>query len=96
MGRHVPKEPQRGHEARPASGRTQLYRAGCGREWEVLSAEPDLAYTEQAFAECPACPHRVEPEGAAPFCTLRPADAPHPFAALGQLLGLEEEEKRKS
>lgn len=58
------------------------FRAGCGREWLVTSAEPDLAYTEQAFPECPACPHRVEPQGGPPFCTLRPASAAHPFAAL--------------
>ncbi|MFC6616512.1 hypothetical protein [Deinococcus radiophilus] len=29
--------------------------------------------------------HTVEPEGAAPFCTLRPVDTPHPFAALAGL-----------
>ncbi|MDV6376076.1 hypothetical protein [Deinococcus arenicola] len=58
------------------------FRAGCGRKWVVATAEPDLAYTEQAFPECPTCSHRVEPEGAQPFCTLRPAGAPHPFAAL--------------
>ena len=63
----------------------QLYRAGCGREWEVASAEPDLAYTEQAFPECPTCPHRVEPEGTLPFCTLRPVGTAHPFAALAGL-----------
>ena len=70
---------------RPTPPAEQVYRAGCGREWAIVSAEPDLAYTEQAFPECPSCPHRVEPEGAAPFCTLRPVDAPHPFAALGGL-----------
>ena len=63
----------------------QLYRAGCGREWEVASAEPDLAYTEQAFPECSTCPHRVEPEGTLPFCTLRPVGTAHPFAALAGL-----------
>ncbi|ANC72318.1 hypothetical protein [Deinococcus radiodurans] len=63
----------------------QLYRAGCLREWEVASAEPDLAYTEQAFPECPTCPHRVEPEGTLPFCTLRPVGTAHPFAALAGL-----------
>ncbi|MFC4455848.1 hypothetical protein [Deinococcus sonorensis] len=65
----------------------QTYRAGCGREWSFASREPDLAYTEQAFADCPGCPHRVEPEGAPPFCTLRPENTPHPFAALAALLG---------
>lgn len=51
----------------------------------MVSTEPDLAYTDQAFAECPACPHRVEPEGTLPFCTLRPAKTAHPFAALAGL-----------
>ncbi|ADU02200.1 hypothetical protein [Deinococcus deserti] len=62
------------------------FRAGCGREWSMTSAEPDLAYTEQAFPECPACMHRVEPEGGPPFCTLRPAGTAHPFAALAGLV----------
>ena len=62
-----------------------MFRAGCGREWQVLSAEPDLAYTEQAFPECPVCFHRVEPEGAPPFCTLRPVTTSHPFAGLAGL-----------
>lgn len=64
----------------------QTYRAGCERTWDLVSAEPDLAYTEQAFPECPACPHRVEPEGAGPFCTLRPVNTPHPFAGLAGLM----------
>ncbi|MPY66288.1 hypothetical protein F8S09_06195 [Deinococcus sp. SDU3-2] len=58
------------------------FRSGCAREWTLASAEADLAYTEQAFPECPTCPHRVEPEGTLPFCTLRPVGAAHPFAAL--------------
>lgn len=70
--------------ARPAPAPV-TFRAGCAREWVVVSAEPDLAYTEQAFPECPACPHRVEPEGAPPFCTLRPAGSAHPFAVLAGL-----------
>lgn len=61
------------------------FRAGCHREWVVVTAEPDLAYTEQAFPECPTCPHRVEPDGAAPFCTLRPVGTAHPFAVLAGL-----------
>lgn len=65
--------------------RTVTFRAGCAREWHLASAEADLAYTELAFPECPYCPHRVEPEGARPFCTLRPAGAGHPFAALAGL-----------
>lgn len=51
----------------------------------LASSEADLAYTEQAFPECPECPHRVEPEGGPPFCTLRPVSTPHPFAALAGL-----------
>ncbi|WP_231557306.1 hypothetical protein [Deinococcus sp. YIM 77859] len=51
----------------------------------MASAELDLAYTEQAFSECPQCPHRVEPEGGPAFCTLRPRGAAHPFAALAGL-----------
>jgi hypothetical protein len=46
---------------------------------------PDYAYVEQAFAECPTCPHRVEPEGGPPFCTLRPREALNPFSVLGGL-----------
>ncbi len=61
------------------------FRAGCGREWVLNSSEADLAYTEQAFPECPFCPHRVEPEGGPPFCTLRPVNTPHPFAGLAGL-----------
>ncbi|MEF2276848.1 hypothetical protein V3W47_00965 [Deinococcus sp. YIM 134068] len=68
---------------RPAAPVT--FRAGCEREWVVASTEPDLAYTEQAFPECPLCPHRVEPEGTLPFCTLRPVGTAHPFAALAGL-----------
>lgn len=72
--------------SRPGRAPTAVtFRAGCRREWTVATAEPDLAYTEQAFPECPTCPHRVEPEGAAPFCTLRPVGTAHPFAALAGL-----------
>ncbi|MFC4426227.1 hypothetical protein [Deinococcus navajonensis] len=52
----------------------------------MASAEADLAYTGQAFPECPVCIHRVEPEGSLPFCTLRPAGTAHPFAALADLV----------
>ncbi|MBI0447152.1 MULTISPECIES: hypothetical protein [Deinococcus] len=72
--------------ARPAPVALPVtFRAGCGREWTVVSAEPDLAYTEQAFPECPECLHRVEPEGGPPFCALRPVGTAHPFAALAGL-----------
>ena len=84
----------RGGVSSPRLSAVQTYRAGCERTWEIPSVESDLAYTEQAFPECPACPHRVEPEGAAgvmAFCTLRPVTAPHPFAGLAGLLdGLSE------
>ncbi|MFC5847017.1 hypothetical protein [Deinococcus petrolearius] len=78
----VPKPPRHSSQARPAD---TTYRAGCQRTWAVASAEPDLAYTEQAFPECPSCLHRVEPDGAPPFCTLRPVGSAHPFAALAAL-----------
>jgi hypothetical protein len=71
---------------RAAAPTPVTFRAGCSREWVVASREPDLAYTEQAFAECPTCPHRVEPADAAPFCTLRPVGTAHPFAALAGLV----------
>ncbi len=66
-----------------------VVRAGCGRTRGVSAAEVARAGASAAFAylaldypECPTCPHRVDPEGAASFCTWRPVDAPHPFAAL--------------
>ncbi|GAA5441579.1 hypothetical protein ACFQDE_11645 [Deinococcus caeni] len=62
------------------------FRAGCAREWVIESTEPDLAYTDQAFPECPTCPHRVEPDGGPPFCTLRPVGTAHPFAGLAGLI----------
>lgn len=62
------------------------FRAGCDRQWVIESAEPDLAYTDQAFPECPECPHRVEPDGGPPFCTLRPVGTAHPFASLAGLI----------
>ncbi len=73
--------------------RAPKVRAGCGRERVVPDASTvSWAYTELAFVECPTCPHRVTPDAAshAPgggpaFCVWRPVDAPHPFAALGDL-----------
>jgi hypothetical protein len=66
-----------------------LVRAGCGRSRTVPSdaaaargAPAVWAYLELAFVECPTCPHRVVPEGAAPFCAWRPDGTPHPFAVL--------------
>ena len=84
------RPPKRGGAA---TGRSEVFevvvRAGCGRTRGVAATEvaragaPSVwAYVALAFPECPTCPHRVDPEGAAPFCAWRPADAPHPFAAL--------------
>lgn len=83
----MPRPPNKAPRAASPSRPTETtYRAGCERTWAVVSAEPDLAYTDQAFPECPTCPHRVEPDGAAAFCTLRPVGAAHPFAALAGLV----------
>ncbi|WP_293909425.1 hypothetical protein [Deinococcus sp.] len=65
---------------------SQIYVAGCQRTWTMTSSESDLAYTELSFPECPECPHRVMPDGGPSFCTLRPASAAHPFAALAGLV----------
>ncbi|WP_170130945.1 hypothetical protein [Deinococcus yavapaiensis] len=72
---------------RPESFRAvkRVYRAGCGRSWELVSEASDFAYTRQEFADCPTCPHRVEAPESGAFCTLRPQDAPHPFASLASL-----------
>ena len=80
----MPKSRSRPIKPGPAASPV-TFRAGCLREWTLISAEADLAYTEQAFPECPGCPHRVEPQGTLPFCTLRPAASAHPFAALAGL-----------
>ena len=63
----------------------KTFQAGCRRTWELAAQEAELAYTALAFPECPTCPHRVEPEGGPPFCTLRPMATPHPFAGLAGL-----------
>lgn len=75
----------RARRTAPHASLPVTFRAGCGREWPLASPEADLAYTEQAFPECRACPHRVEPEGGPAFCTLRPTSTAHPFAALAGL-----------
>lgn len=59
--------------------------AGCGRSVKGPEDLNELAYTELAYPECPGCPHRLEPEGARPFCRWRAASSRHPFAALGAL-----------
>lgn len=59
--------------------------AGCGRQTKGPENEVDLAYTLLAFPECPACVHRLEPEGAPSFCRWLPADTPKAFAALASL-----------
>lgn len=61
------------------------FRAGCGREQTGPDKLRDLAYVALAYPECPTCEHRLEPDTAAPFCRWLPADAAHPFAALGDL-----------
>lgn len=63
-----------------SSGR---FRAGCGREADGPTDVGELAYTELAYAECPDCPHRLEPEGGPAFCRWLATDRPDPFAALG-------------
>lgn len=70
---------------RPAAPARVPFVAGCGRRWDGDAGEAELAYTALAFPECPACPHRVSPDGAGDFCTLRPEGAAHPFAALAAL-----------
>ena len=60
--------------------------AGCGRSQTGPDDLTELAYTALSFPECPACPHRLEPEDGPSFCRwLRPKpgeDHAHPFAAL--------------
>lgn len=80
MKRRSPAAP-----GRSAPQATVPFVAGCGRRWDGDAAHTELAHTALAFPECPACPHRVRPEGAADFCTLRPAGTAHPFAALATL-----------
>jgi len=82
LSRSPNKAPNR---LRPAALSAQIYQAGCARTWTLAAAEPDLAYTDLVFAECPECPHRVTPDGGPDFCTLRPQSAAHPFAALAAL-----------
>ncbi|ADI15771.1 hypothetical protein [Truepera radiovictrix] len=65
--------------------RSARFRAGCGRTCEGPAGLPELAYTELAYPECPACPHRLTPDGGPSFCRWLPQGAPHPFAALGAL-----------
>lgn len=60
--------------------------AGCGRQQQAPADLPEVAYIELAFAECPACIHRLEPKDAKPFCRWLPADRPHPFAGLADLV----------
>lgn len=60
----------------------ERFRAGCGREVEGPGEFEDLAYRDLAFAECPACVHRLTPEDGPAFCRWLRVDAPHPFATL--------------
>lgn len=67
------------------------FRAGCGRETPGPTDLHELAYTALEFPECPACRHRLEPEGRASFCRWLDPGRKDPFAALaGFREGLEE------
>ncbi len=72
-------------KGRASSPTRASYRAGCGRAWPEASAEPDLAYIALEFSECPACPHRLEPEDGPSFCRLLREGQAHPFAGLAGL-----------
>jgi hypothetical protein len=60
-------------------------RAGCQRTMTLETELTEIAYRALEYPECPTCPHRVEPEGAVPFCVWRDIDTPHPFASLAAL-----------
>jgi hypothetical protein len=64
----------------------RTFEAGCKRHMTVTTELSELAYDELSYPECPSCPHRVEPEAAAPFCVWRDVHEPHPFAGLAGLL----------
>ena len=57
-------------------------RAGCARTMVLETDLSEIAYRALEYPECPTCPHRVDPEGAAPFCVWRDENTPHPFAGL--------------
>jgi hypothetical protein len=61
------------------------FQAGCGRTCEGPADLSELAYTELAYPECPACPHRLTPDGGPDFCRWLPQGGAHPFAALAAL-----------
>lgn len=61
------------------------FRAGCGRYTDGPTDLAELAYTELAFAECPTCPHRIDPEQGPAFCRWLREDRSHPFEALRSL-----------
>jgi hypothetical protein len=64
---------------------TRTLRAGCQRTMVLETALTEIAYRALEYPECPSCPHRVEPEGATPFCVWRDENTPHPFAGLAEL-----------
>jgi hypothetical protein len=66
--------------AKPA--KLKRFRAGCGREQDGPADLGDLAYTDLAFVECPACEHRLTPEDGPFFCRWLDMGAPKPFSAL--------------
>lgn len=58
------------------------FRAGCGRETDGPGDLTELAYTDLAYPECPACPHRVAPADGPAFCRWLRTDRRDPFEAL--------------
>ncbi|MEM7737188.1 MAG: hypothetical protein AAF267_15515 [Deinococcota bacterium] len=71
----------------------RTFEAGCKRRMTLKTELSELAYDELSYPECPSCPHRVEPEGAAPFCVWRDVNEPHPFAGLASMLDSFDETK---
>lgn len=66
----------------------QVFVAGCGRTATRDAGEQAYAYLDLAFAECPTCPFRIEPEDEDAFCVWRAEGADAPLqAALKQALG---------
>lgn len=67
-------------------------KAGCQRTRVLETELTEIAYRALEYPECPTCPHRVEPEKAAPFCVWRDENTPHPFAGLAALKVVDEAE----
>lgn len=71
---------------------TRTLKAGCQRTMVLETELTEIAYRALEYPECPTCPHRVAPEGAAPFCVWRDEKIPHPFAGLAALKVADEAE----